>query len=52
MYCELGVPHLQPAAGGGAQVQHSSRIRQEVELAVQLDELEGGTGAEAAESTN
>jgi hypothetical protein len=41
--------HLQPAAGGRAQVQDGAGIVQKPELAVELDELEGGAGTETVD---
>ena len=39
---------LHPPAGRGAEVEHGARAGQEVVLAVELDKLERGAGAEAA----
>ncbi len=37
-------PHLQPSSWGRAQVEQRPAVAEEVVLAVELDELEGGTG--------
>lgn len=45
--CALGTPQHSPPAGGRAQVQQRPGLLQELELAVELEELEGGAGAES-----